>query len=130
VRIGFWLFMLAMNLIIPLTMLFFGKRFLNTAPGRINHFFGYRTQRSMKNRETWEFAHRCLGRYWLQAGKWTLIATVLTMAAVFDADMNAVSVVGTCVVCAQLIPMIMALPVTERALKQNFDAYGRRIEPK
>ena len=128
--IGFWLFMLAMNLIIPFTMLFFGKRFVNTAPGTINRFFGYRTQRSMRNQDTWEFAHHCLGRYWFQVGKWTLLVTVLVMAVTFDMDIDTVSFVGTCVICAQLVPMLIALPVTERALKQNFDAFGRRIEPK
>lgn len=46
---GFWFFMLAMNLIIPLSMIFLGKYFSKHAPGQINMLFGYRTARSMKN---------------------------------------------------------------------------------
>lgn len=45
---GFWFFMLAMNLIIPLSMIFLGKYFSKHAPGQINMLFGYRTARSMK----------------------------------------------------------------------------------
>ena len=37
---GFWVFMLAMNLIIPLSMIFLGKYFSKRAPGQINMLFG------------------------------------------------------------------------------------------
>lgn len=46
---GFWSFMLAMDLIIPLSMVFLGRYFARHAPGSINMLFGYRTARSMKN---------------------------------------------------------------------------------
>ena len=49
---GFWVFMLAMNLIIPLSMIFLGKYFSKHAPGQINMLFGYRTARSMKNQDS------------------------------------------------------------------------------
>ena len=45
---GFWCFMLAMDLIIPLSMIFLGKYFSKRAPKEINMLFGYRTTRSTK----------------------------------------------------------------------------------
>ena len=57
---AFWVFMLIMGLLIPLTMVGFGKLFLTRAPKNINMVFGYRTVMSMKNRDTWEFAHKML----------------------------------------------------------------------
>ena len=57
---GFWCFMLAMDLIIPLSMIFLGKYFSKRAPKEINMLFGYRTTRSTKNQDTWQFAHRYL----------------------------------------------------------------------
>lgn len=54
---GFWIFMLAMDLILPLSMVFLGRYFVRHAPGNINMLFGYRTARSMKNQDTWQFAH-------------------------------------------------------------------------
>ena len=46
---GFWIFMLIMNLLIPVTMIGFGRLFMYKAPGAINVVYGYRTSISMKN---------------------------------------------------------------------------------
>jgi len=61
---GFWVYMLAFDLLIPLTMIFFGRRFAAAPPKSINPLFGYRTAMSMKNEDTWAFAHRFCGRLW------------------------------------------------------------------
>ena len=45
----FWTFMLLMDLLIPFTMIGFGKYFIKSAPKEINAVFGYRTSMSMKN---------------------------------------------------------------------------------
>ena len=39
----FWTFMLVMDLLVPLTMIYFGLRFEKNAPKEINATFGYRT---------------------------------------------------------------------------------------
>ena len=54
---GFWIFMLIMDLLLPFTMIGFGRYFMKKAPKEINSVFGYRTSMSMKNKDTWEFAH-------------------------------------------------------------------------
>ena len=82
----------------------------------------------MKNKETWAFAHRCCGRYWLRLGWPVLIFSGGVMACVFDGDMNTISTVGTVVVTLQLIPFLITLPITEAALRRSFDSSGRRIE--
>ena len=124
---GFWLFMLAMDLLIPLTMLYFGHRFQRKAPDKINVFFGYRTARSMKNRDTWVFAHEQTGRYWYWAGWVTLVLTVLAMLLLLGKDMDTVSFWGTVVCVAQCIPLAGVCVVVEQALKHTFDDYGNRI---
>lgn len=60
----FWIFMLIMELLMPLTMIGFGRYFAGQAPKEINSAFGYRTKMSMKNQETWEFAHKYFGKLW------------------------------------------------------------------
>ena len=40
---GFWIFMLVMDLLIPVTMVFIGKRFQKKPPKEINGIYGYRT---------------------------------------------------------------------------------------
>ena len=46
---AFWLFLTAMDLLIPAIMVGFGRRFLKHPPKTINALYGYRTARSMKN---------------------------------------------------------------------------------
>ncbi len=55
--IGFWIFMLIMLLLIPFSMFGLGMYFCKNIPKEINCIFGYRTSRSMKNQDTWKFAH-------------------------------------------------------------------------
>ena len=76
---GFWVFMFCCDLLIPLVMLFAGRMMQHHPPRKINFVLGYRTARSMKNRETWVFAHRECGRLWQRWGWVELIATVVLM---------------------------------------------------
>ena len=63
---GMWVFMLCMALLLPLSMMAFGKLFLVRPPKEINCVFGYRTRRSMSSPEAWAFAHGFCGRLWLR----------------------------------------------------------------
>ncbi|MBE6023390.1 MAG: SdpI family protein [Cellulosilyticum sp.] len=63
---SFWIFMLLMTLLIPISMIGFGYYFSKKAPKEINNVLGYRTSRSMKNKETWQFAHNYFGKLWLK----------------------------------------------------------------
>lgn len=76
---GYWLFMLAVFLLIPLTMIIFGRHFMSNPPKDINSFYGYRTSMSMKSRETWDFAHRYFGKLWFILGLVLLPLSVIPM---------------------------------------------------
>ena len=76
---GFWIFMLIMELLMPFTMIGFGRYFLNQAPKEINTIFGYRTKMSMKNRETWDFAHKYFGKLWYICGLVLLPISIILM---------------------------------------------------
>ena len=65
---GFWVFMTSMELLLPLIMVGLGNYFLKGGPRQVNSMFGYRTARSMKNEDTWKFAHRHCGRIWRRWG--------------------------------------------------------------
>ena len=64
----FWIFMVIMDLLLPFMMIGFGKYFMKKAPKEINSVFGYRTSMSMKNKDTWEFAHKYCGKVWYVCG--------------------------------------------------------------
>lgn len=107
-------------------MLLLGKRFMKSAPGQINMLFGYRTARSMKNQDTWQFAHRYFGKLWYRFGLALLPLTIAAMLLILGKDENAVGNVGGLICMAQLPVMLYAIVPTERALKKTFDKDGNR----
>ncbi|MCM1148959.1 MAG: SdpI family protein [Butyricicoccus sp.] len=126
---SFWAFMLIMTLLIPLTLIGFGKYFLETASQKINSAFGYRTSMSMKNRDTWEFAHKYCGRIWFVCGIVLLPASFVSMLFTFGREADTVGIWGGIVCFAQLIPVFCSIFFVERAMKKTFDADGNRLYP-
>ena len=123
---GFWIFMFVMDLLIPLTMIGFGRLFIKRAPGEVNGVFGYRTFMSMKNKDTWEFAHKYFGKLWYVSGLITLVITVIALIPVIGATKNTIGLVGGIVCGIQMIPLIVTIIPTEIALNKEFDKTGNK----
>lgn len=122
----FWLFMLAMALLIPGCMTVLGRSFVKNPPGEINGGYGYRTVRSMRNRETWAFAQCYSGRFWYLAGRSMLAVSLVWMIPLFAREVNTVGNFGLILVGLQMVPFLSVIPATERALKREFDDFGRK----
>lgn len=127
---GFWIFMLIMSLLIPITMIGFGRFFIKRAPQKINMVFGYRTSMSMKNNDTWKFAHTYFGRLWCIIGWVMLPVSICAMLLVLEKEITAVGVFGGVLVFLQCIFLFAPFIPTERELKKTFDKHGNRIVKK
>ena len=112
-----WLF----TLVIPAIMVFSGAYFMKRSPGKINMLFGYRTELSMKNRDTWETAHRIIGRYWLIMGLAMLPVCIIPALIAPEND-----VLMTVIMFITLIPLLMGIILTEIRLHRIFDNDGSR----
>lgn len=123
---GFWIFMLIMDMMIPFIMIVFGKWFRKSAPKEINPVFGYRTPMSMKNRDTWEFAHRYCGKLWYRCGMVMLPVSVAAMFFTIGRNENVTGIAGGIICAVQTIILIGSVYPTEKALKMNFDKNGQR----
>ena len=123
---GIWFMMLGFNLLIPAIMLGAGKLFTKNTPKDINWIIGYRTTMSMKNEDTWAFAHKVAGAFWWKWGWITLAITVVAMLLILNKSNEVISVVGCIVMFAQMIPLIAVIPHTEKALRNTFDKDGNR----
>lgn len=121
---GFWIFMLIMDLLIPLTMLGFGRWFLKQPPKEINGLFGYRSTRSMKNKATWAFAHKYCGRLWYFSGLLMLPITLGISFLTLGKGEDLTGIVGGLVCGLQLVCLMATILPTERALKKHFDEHG------
>ena len=86
---------------------------------QINGVFGYRTTRSMKNQETWRFAHQYSGKIWHRSGLFLLPVSIVVMLFVYGKNVDMTGIAGLIIVIAQMIVMICAIPFTEAALKRK-----------
>ncbi len=123
---GFWIFMLIMNLLIPLIMLLLGRRFITRAPGEINYIFGYRTEMSMKNQDTWQFAHTLIGKIWFYTGIILLPIVIVLMLLLLGKDKDTIGNFGGIICAAELIPLIVSIIPVEITLRKHFDSDGNK----
>ncbi len=124
--IGFWLFMLICCLLLPGAMAGFGAFFLRGGPGKVNILFGYRTNMSMKNEDTWRFAHQRFGRLWLRWGIALLPMSAAAMLAVLGRGENAIGAMSLALLGLQLAVTVGCIAATELALRREFLPDGSR----
>ena len=117
--------MLILVLLMPLFMIGFGWMFMTNAPKGINTSFGYRTKRSMKNQDTWDFAHKHFGKTWFVCGLVLIPVSLVPMFLVMGREADVVRTTGFIILGIQLVLMLGAILPTEIALKNNFDEFGR-----
>ena len=113
-------------IMIPALMIIFGKYYIKKAPKNINHFVGYRTTRSMKNKETWKFAHNYMGKLWYKYGIVLFVISAALMLLIMGQDEDAVGGLAAIITTVQVFVMIVPGILTEKALKENFDEEGNR----
>ena len=126
VNIAFWIFVLAMDLLVPGVMIGFGKEFQKNPPTEINPGYGYRTAMSSKNQDTWDFAQKRMGEVWHKWGKALLVPSFVPLLFVLGRDVGTVGAVGMVICGVQLIVMLSSIGVTEHALRKNFDKDVKR----
>ncbi len=127
---GFWIFMLVVDIIVPLTMVGFGLLFSKSPPRNINYAFGYRTSLSMRSQATWDYAHRICGKIWFRVGLIILPLSVVPLIFVWGTSINTISITGLIVCAVQLVPLMAVFIPVERGLRRNFDVYGRPLTGK
>ena len=124
---GIWFLMLGCNLLIPVIMLIAGRLFMKSAPKEINWILGYRTAMSMKNQETWQFAHTVAGKFWFRWGWGAFGIATVPMLLVLGKSEDLVATVGLAVMFALLVLLIAVIPHTEKHLRNTFDNDGNRL---
>lgn len=123
-----WIFLLICNLLIPVIMLGIGYTFRKHPPKTINWGYGYRTSRSMKNQDTWDFAHQNCGKIWLRAGCVMLPVTVLLMIFLIGQGDDVLGLWSVAIEIVQTVLLVGSIIPTELALKRRFDEQGRPRE--
>lgn len=123
---GFWVFMLILVLLVPLIMIGLGAYYKNHPPKKINWIAGYRTARSMRSKEAWDYAHRHFGRLWVNFGWILLPLSAAAMLFALGKDGETVGLFGAAVCLMQVLAIILSMIPTEIALKRTFGDDGKR----
>lgn len=120
--------MLVMNLLTPLVMIIYGRIFEKKPPkiARSKFAFGYRTVMSMRNEETWEYAHRFFGKLWFRLGIAVGLISIIVLFFFIGKDKDTVGFAGMIICYVQLLAMLLPVIPTELALRRRFDKYGNR----
>lgn len=127
---GFWWFMFLCDLLIPFIMIISGKMMWKHPPKSINAVMGYRTKRSMRNMDTWNFAHEHCGRLWWRIGWAMLIPSAVIHLPFYNSSENMIGTVGGILCTIQCLALIVSILPTEKALKRNFTDEGLGKEEK
>ena len=93
-------------------------------PKKINGVYGYRTNRSRKNEETWKFAHDYCGRLWFKWGCILIIPTIIAMLLIVHGNDNVIGIMTLIIESIQIIVLLGGIFLVETALKKNFDDSG------
>jgi uncharacterized membrane protein len=107
-------------------MIVCGRMMWKNPPKSINGIIGYRTSRSMKNMDTWKFAHDYCGRLWWKMGWIMLIPSIIIQLPIYNSADNTIGMVGGILCTVQCVFLIISIFPTETALRKNFTDEGIR----
>ncbi len=112
--------MVIVSLVVPLSMVLIGYYFSKKPPKTINRYWGYRTNRSMQNENTWVFAHQFIGKLWFKIGIVIMFLTIVFMGSAFNLDVDGIAYLSLGVTLIQVVCMVFPIALTEKALKARF----------
>lgn len=95
-----------------------GWVYVNFPPKKINHFYGYRTRRSMANQEIWDFANQIGSKMIFQVGLATLFSSIVLY---FLFEINTVVITSIFIL---LISLGIGMYWCETRLNKRFDKNG------
>ena len=118
--------LIAVMLLVPLMILIFGIIFIKKPPKTINSIYGYRTEYSTKSQDTWDFAHKMMGKLWVIIGT-VLLPLSFAVPIIFNIFfMEQLDAACAVIVWVQVISIILSIIPVEQALKRSFDANGNK----
>ncbi|ODG92820.1 hypothetical protein BED47_18055 [Gottfriedia luciferensis] len=104
------------SLLIPFLMVIIGVVHKVRAPKKINHFYGYRTFRSMASQKAWDHAQKLLGYYSVRFGICNIAIVILLLYLLpFSVDVVTFINMGL-----SIIFLFIPIFFIEKNLKKNF----------
>ena len=122
---AFRITVLIISEILPLFVLLCGLRFRRGVPYNVLTIISYRTEKSMRSRASWDYAHDLCGKIWVVLGAVSAVVAALVIALSFRLDDSTFGNTATAVMASELAAIIISVVCIERALGRAFDKNGR-----
>ncbi len=116
----FWFFMLACNVMLPVFMILYGLFVKKFGAGTVNAVIGYRTTRSMKNQEAWEFANLYHAKLWIKIGCIMIPMCVIMMLPLIGRDTDTIGWLGSLICMVEGAILVISILPVEMAIKKKF----------
>lgn len=116
-----WITYFILDIIIPLVMLIAGVLSAKKPPKNINALVGYRTERSQKSKQAWDFAQKYFGILFLKTGVAVFAVTLVASLAVLKSSEKVWSIECVILIVLQTISVFVPIILTEKKLKSKFD---------
>ena len=110
------------SLLLPLIMIVTGSMMKSGWPKKPNWVAGYRTLISMKNPDTWDFAHRHFGKFGVVFGAIAILPSAVLGVNVDTGVWPIWALIALFV--TQFVVIILGIILTEIALRKEFDKNG------
>ncbi len=123
---SWWSVYIKQFLFVPAIAIFGGWFTQKHYPKKITIWAGYHTLLSMRNMDTWRFAHEYIGRLWWKIGWLMLIPNVLLPILLLHQAKDTLDNVSLALSFIQVLLILASVFLTERALRKTFDADGIR----
>jgi uncharacterized membrane protein len=109
--------------LIGIIILAAGWMMVKYPPKKINHLYGYRTESSMRNQQTWDEANRFSGRLMIKIG-WILLLVGLVLSLIFNAGILRPSIQNVLrpavLLISSVASAVILIAVTQKHLERTF----------
>lgn len=113
------IFMTLAGSLLPAILLLVGWLLRFRPPRKISWYAGYRTARSMKSQEAWDYAQRRLGQLWRAGSLPMLCLSLLPVFFSRDASEDFQAGVLLLLMTIQLAGVLAVIPIIEKELSEK-----------
>ena len=122
-----WYFLFICTLLISFMQILFGYLMWKKTPQKINYTYGYRTKKSMKNIDTWNYANKLSGKIMFVMGLIITIPTTIVEVIYYGSEGKTLTIAFFAIIGIQLILMLLMIPIVEYSLNKKFDKDGNLL---
>ncbi|MDO5574211.1 MAG: SdpI family protein [bacterium] len=123
---GIWIMNCIIALLMPVILLIVGAIFHKSPPKKTNGVYGYRTTRSRKNQDTWDFSQKYAGELFWKIGWISVLVSVVECIVLWFLSEPVQGILISIVLVLEMVAIFVIIAMVEKKLKETFDDNGIR----